>query len=788
MSDTVRRLDEALEGRYSIVRELGEGGMATVYLARDERHDREVALKVLKPELASAMGAERFLSEIAVTARLRHPNILPLFDSGEAGGLLYFVMPFVEGGSLRDRIDDEGRLPVDEAIRITGEIAEALSHAHERGVVHRDVKPGNVVFDAGHALVGDFGISRAVTATDGDRLTQTGLSLGTPTYMSPEQAAGGGDVGPPSDVYSLACIAYEMLAGEPPFSGDTSAAVIGRHLTEDPPSIRAVRPEVPAGVDRALREGLAKQPGDRPPGAADLADRLREAATAPAIAAEERRRRRARWGRTALLVAAAAGAIVGGRWLMTREAGPRFERLAVLPLANRSPDAGQEYLVAGIHEALINELTQAGITAIARQSVLQFANSDLTIREIAEAVNADAVVQGSVVPVGDSVSISATLFDGRSEESLWSSSFDGDITNILGLYRDVTRSIANEIRASLSPTQVTRLTETPTVNPEAYIAYQRGIFHAQLFTPEDLQTALTYFETALAIDSLYAPAYVGIARVWGFRAQAGMVRPAESAPIRDSLLARALAIDSTLAEARLVLAGTATWGNRNWAEGEAEFGRTLEYATSPRVEAEARIFLSHLLTILGRWTEADAHATRARELDPLNPFIVGLYAVQRGMTRRYDESIATFEEMLTRSRGAGFGMGMLADMYLLTGREDDAVRVRRTLLERNGFPDAVAALDRGLDEGGYRLAFVRAAEALETSERRAPTIEVMALYASAGELDRAMEWVEVALEEGDQNLPYLGVQPLLEPLHDRPRFREIVERLGLSLVTGSLDG
>ena len=274
MSEAVTRLNTALEGRYEIERELGEGGMATVYLAKDLKHSRHVALKVLKPELAAVVGAERFLAEIETTANLQHPHILPLFDSGEADTFLFYVMPYVEGETLRERIDRDRQLPVEEAVGIATAIANALHTAHEQGVVHRDIKPGNILMSRGEALVADFGIALAVSAGGAGRLTETGLSLGTPYYMSPEQATGDQAVGPASDTFALACVLYEMLVGEPPYPGNTAQAVLGKIIQGAPVSATAIRKSIPANVDAAIRRALEKLPADRFKGAQDFAKAL----------------------------------------------------------------------------------------------------------------------------------------------------------------------------------------------------------------------------------------------------------------------------------------------------------------------------------------------------------------------------------------------------------------------------------------------------------------------------------------------------------------------------------
>src|SRR5713101_7562275 len=260
MSDLLDRLQPALAEHYAIERELGRGGMASVYLARDLKHNRAVAVKVLRPELAAALGSERFLREVQITARLQHPHVLTLIDSGVQDGFLYYVMPYVEGESLRDRLNREHQLPLDDALQFTREVADALAYAHSRDVIHRDIKPENILLSRGHAIVADFGIARAISAAGGGNLTETGISIGTPAYMSPEQATGSKQLDGRSDIYSLGCVLYEMLVGDPPFTGTTAQAIIARALVDPPPPIRTVRQTVPVPVEQAVTKALAKVP------------------------------------------------------------------------------------------------------------------------------------------------------------------------------------------------------------------------------------------------------------------------------------------------------------------------------------------------------------------------------------------------------------------------------------------------------------------------------------------------------------------------------------------------
>ncbi len=316
----IDRLKKALAERYAIERELGQGGMATVYLASDRKHNRAVAVKVLNPELASAIGPDRFLREIEISAGLDHPHILPLYDSGEADGFLYYVMPYLEGGSLRDRLVREKQLPLDEALQIAREVADALSYAHGHDVVHRDIKPENIMLAGGHARVADFGIARAISAAGGQRLTQTGLAIGTPVYMSPEQAAGGQDIDGRSDLYSLACVLFEMLAGTPPFTG-SAESIVRQHLVAEPPAITTLRPAVPAQVAGAIMRALSKTPADRFSPAAQFADALRPPAAAPVPHFVSRSAAATDPARATIAFALASAVVLAVIWLLVLQTG-----------------------------------------------------------------------------------------------------------------------------------------------------------------------------------------------------------------------------------------------------------------------------------------------------------------------------------------------------------------------------------------------------------------------------------------------------------------------------------
>ncbi|MDX1579960.1 MAG: serine/threonine-protein kinase, partial [Gemmatimonadota bacterium] len=394
----IDRLEDALSDRYRVERELGEGGMATVYLAEDLKHGREVALKVLRPELA--LAGDRFLREIRVTAGLQHPGIVPLYDSGEAGGLLYYVMPFVEGESLRDRLDRENRIPLAAALDIARAVASTLAYAHGRGVVHRDVKPANILFSQGQPLVADFGIARAVDAAAESRLTATGHSVGTPAYMSPEQAVGEEEVDERSDVYSLGCVIHEMLTGEPPFVAPTLQAMIAKRLTEPPPTVA----DAPADVAAMLRRSLATRPVDRFATAAELARQLVELA-----AAEQTRASRERDATPA-------------------DPGPS---IVVLPLENLSPDPDNAFFADGLTEEIISDLAQVrDLRVISRTSAMRYRDTDKDLPTIARELDVRYVLEGSVRKSGNAVRVTSQLIEAVSDDHLWSGKFGGTLDDV----------------------------------------------------------------------------------------------------------------------------------------------------------------------------------------------------------------------------------------------------------------------------------------------------------------------------------------------------------------------
>jgi TolB-like protein len=535
----------ALVDRYAVEREVGRGGMATVYLARDLKHDRPVALKVLHPDLAAVLGADRFLREIGLTAQLQHPHILPLLDSGNAGGFLYYVMPYVSGQSLRDRLEQHGPLALDEAIPIIAAVATALDFAHGEGVVHRDIKPENILLHHGEAMVADFGIALALSSAAGDRITQTGISLGTPAYMSPEQASAEPLDGR-ADVYSLGCVLYELLSGAPPYTGPTAHAIIAQCLSEPVPRLSAVS-RVSSDVDHAVSTALAKAPDDRFPTAGAFAAALR--GSAPAFVPRRRPRGR-RW------VVLSAGALLvvtaGALWLRRAARGPAGPaRLAVLYFDNLSPDSDDAYLADGLTEEIISRL--GGVSRLevqSRAAVKRFRGQATDPAAIGRTLGVTYLVTGSVQRSATRVRVNVELARAASGDQVWSDTFDRPDTDVLSMEDSIAQAVAEGVVGGLAPAERQVLTARVTRNTDAYDHYLRGNWYLNRRAGEpDGRRALEEYQAALRLDPGFAEAYGRLGLVYGIYANWPWPYPGLTT---DSLLARglaaadqALALDST---------------------------------------------------------------------------------------------------------------------------------------------------------------------------------------------------------------------------------------------------
>jgi serine/threonine-protein kinase len=685
LTDALEKLRTALSGRYDIDRELGRGGMATVYLASDLRHDRPVALKVLHPDLSHALGPERFQREIRLAARLQHPHILTVHDSGEIPGeagaapVLWFTMPFVEGESLRDRLRRERQLPMEDALRIAREAAQALHYAHDHGVVHRDVKPENLLLTRdGNTLVADFGIARALSGGTGagqgaaTALTETGMSIGTPAYMSPEQASGDKALDARTDVYSLGAVLFEMLAGEPPYTGATAQQIIVKRFTDPVPSVRRTRPNVPAAIDEAIQKALAPIPADRFTSAAQLVSALHGAAATPvatpavtatavapsgagtpgATPAAPRSGRRVPVAALALGLGFLIGLGVLFAWRQSHagaesEAAANAKRVAVLPFENLG-DTADAYFAEGITDAVRGKLTGLpGMFVTASNSSNQYRGTTKSPQEIGRELGVDYLLIGKVrwakAKEGASrVQVSPELIEVRTARATWQQPFDAALTDVFKVQGDIAGQVASALNVALGSSQQRALAERPTTNLSAYDVYLKGAAaRARGSDPATVRAAVGHFERAVALDSAFAVAWAALSEASSLLYTSGL--SPQLAEQSRSAAERAIALNPRLPEGYRSLGDYYRRILSDGGRATAEYRRGLEVAPS---NADLLRVLAYAEQNRGLWEASLEHLTRSQQLDPRSALTAQALAGILVALRRYPEALAAADRAL----------------------------------------------------------------------------------------------------------------------------------------------
>jgi serine/threonine-protein kinase len=743
-----QRLELGLTGRYAVERQLGEGGMAVVYLARDLRHERSVAVKVLRPEISAEIGAERFLREIKMAAGLTHNHILPVFDSGEADGLLYYVMPNMEGLSLRHKLDRERQLSLDDALRITREVASALDYAHRHQVMHRDVKPENILLHEGAALVADFGIGKALSG--GKSITQSGISVGTPAYMSPEQASGDTSIDGRSDLYSLGCVFYEMLTGEPPFTGPNAQSIIAKRFVSPVPSVRVTR-DVPEAVDAAVTRALARTPVDRYRTGAEFAEALRH------------------------ILRTGNGSSTFG---VTEPKAAAPKAVAVLPLANMSADPENEYFSDGMTEEIINALSKVpGIHVASRSSSFAFkGKKDVDVRQVGEKLSVTSVLEGSVRKIGNRIRIAAQLVNVENGYQLWSETYDRQLEDVFAVQDEISRSIVDALKLQLGG-EASQLV-APAKNLDAYTLYLKARFHFNKFSEPALRKALDLFQNALLQDPSFARAYAGIADVWCDLAD-DWVAPDDAYPRAKAAAERALQRDPGLADAMISIGKVLCWHEWSFAEGAKSLERAVALAPN---NSEAQWVLGTALPLIGRLPEGLEAVQRAVILDPLRVEYAGWLTRFHLYAKDYAKALSSGKELLEIDEHYGRGFIWMGSAYLAMGDAETALEwfQRGQALERAVrsydamIVRALAALDRR-EEAEEILTRLEA-----ESKQHYVRSEYLAMgHAAMGDMDRAFESLERAYQARSAGMIYLHLDPGYEPLRGDPRYTEFVNRIGL---------
>ena len=762
--------------RYRVERELGRGGMATVYLAHEPRHDRPVALKVLLPEIALAVGAERFQREIRLAARLQHPHILPVFDSGEidAGGrpLFFYTMPFVEGESLRARLDREGPLPAGEALRLAREVADALDHAHRHGIIHRDVKPENILVSDGHALLADFGIAKAV-ADAGDRLTATGLSLGTPAYMSPEQATADPRIDARTDIYSLACVLHEMLAGEPPFTGPSAQAVIAKRFASSPLPLRTVRPQLPESVDTALARALALAPADRFTTASEFAAALDLKGPAP-------RRAFRLWPAAAGALVIAAAAVALWPWKRTGT-GNGLSTVAVLPFASMGGDTSDAWFAEGMADELTTALAKVpGVRVAARSSAARYRDHDEPAADIGRELGVGAVLDGTVRRAADRLRVSVELTSAGDGLVLWSDRFDREVGDVFAVQDEIAAAVVSALRGRLGTRDSSALAPRGTSDLAAYDAYLKGRFAWSKRGERGLRDAIAFFGTAVERDPSFARGHAGLAMAYVVIPFFARSFPADSAlPLAERSAERALALDSTLSDAHLALANL---HKMRWRFDEAERHFRMALALAPEDPAVLHWYGVHLYAT-GRAGEAVEQLSHAARLDPFATPISSDYTGSLWAAGRFEEALAEARRGLALDTAKSDTWLVLGLVHLALGSADSAL---------NAFVTA-RQLGTGVDVRGFESASLRAlgnaagADSIYAALRRdhaagqALGYDVAVAAIAAGDREGALEAIERTVEERHMIVSELSLpcDPRFAPLHVEPRFTAALRRAGI---------
>ena len=711
------KLRSAISGEYVIDRELGKGGMATVYLAQDPKHDRLVALKVLHPELAASLGPERFLREIKLAAKLNHPHILGLHDSGEADGFLYYVMPYIEGESLRDRLDRVQQFNIDEAIHHGRAIASALDYAHRQGIVHRDIKPENVMLYEGEAMVMDFGIAKALSQAGPETLTQTGMMIGTPAYVSPEQAAGETNLDGKSDQYSLACVIYEMLSGERPFAGATPQAVMAKRFSEMPKPLRAIRSSIPESVEKAVTKAMA-------------------------IDASGRYATSAQFGQ----------ALVSGSMITPTDTASlpqtvvsAAKSVAVLPFTNMSADVENEYLADGMAEEIINALNKVqSLRVAARTSSFAFKGKNEDVGDIGRKLKVSTVLEGSVRKMGSRLRITAQLVNVADGYHLWSERYDREMEDVFAIQDDISQAIVKALKVILTEGEKKQIEKARVENVQAYDYYLRGRQYYFIHR-KSLEYARQMFNRAVETDPEYARAYAGVADTCSLLY---MYYDAREFNLKQADYAseKALELEPDLAEAH-VARGLAISLSKRFAEAEKEFEIAMKL--DPKL-FEAPYWYGRALEAEGRFQEAVRMYDRAQVLRPED------YQAPSFLAQAY-RALGMKEEAVAADRRA---IKLMLERLELNPSDARAANL-------------LAATYASMGETQKALDYADRSMAIDPDDAML-LYNVCCTYTLLGRNDEAIGCLERAVDKGFGHREWIDHDPDLAPLRDNPRFQSIM--------------
>lgn len=814
-TDLREQLQQMLGATYTLDRELGGGGMSRVFIATESALGRKVVVKVLPPDVAAEVKVERFKREIQFLARLTHPHIVPLLAAGGEGGLFYYVMPFVQGQSLRTRIIHRGELPVAQVVRTLREVASALAFAHENGIVHRDIKPDNVLLSGGSAMVTDFGVAKALSVSTGDgdpnALTSLGIALGTPSYIAPEQATADPGMDHRADLYSLGAMGYEMLTGRPPFTARSPQAMLAAHISEQPVPLIERRPEVPPLLNSLIMSCLEKAPDRRPQRASEVIDLLdaivvpRDDGSAsstdylagtrsPATETNQNLRKRTPEGGTYrhfLMIAGGLAIIalgyVGARWILTRrEAQPAAgsqlppasptKSIAVLPLANVNGDPQNEYFSDGMSDEIMSALSKVpGLRVASRTSAFAFKGKRLDAREIGRRLNVGTLLEGSVRRDGDQLRVNVQLTNVGDNLALWSETYARRMKDVFTVQDSIAQAIVAALSLKLTGDDLVRLTHRGTDQVDAFDLYLKGRFFVNRNTEPDIRKGLGYYQEALATDPNFARAWAGVAFAWIALAD-DYVAPKDAYPRAKTAALNAIRLDPALAEARAALGAVELWYDWDFKSASRELNEAI------RLDPEgvnAYRYYGNLLKASGRFDSAMTVIRRAEQLEPLSPGRINSVALMYTTLGRYDLAIQEARKALEMDPN-------YADAFLAIGN---------ALLARRKPADAIAEFSRAPKMGNRMQSGIASAEAMLGHRDSAMKIvgdleaearhhyigpeAIAAVYFSLGDRNRGFEWLEKAYEARSAYMVLLRSDRRWDGVRSDPRFIALQRKIGV---------
>jgi serine/threonine protein kinase/Flp pilus assembly protein TadD len=794
-------------GRYEIRSPIGKGGMGEVYLARDTQLDRTVALKLLPPDVASdQQRMNRFVREAKATAALSHPNIAHIYEIGEADDVTFIAMEYVEGRTLRQYMKS-ARIPLDEALYIALQVASALSEAHAEGIIHRDIKPENIMLRPdGYVKLLDFGLAKLVEKRSQEQYTldeaptlliQTnpGMLMGTVTYMSPEQARGL-EVDGRTDIWSLGVVLYEMIAGQVPFTGQTTTDMLVSILEHRPRALSKAMPEIPIDVDRIITKAMAKRRESRYQSASDLVAAIKSL--------RQEMEFKAKLARSLQLDARATEAVTqydtkatlpsgqelsasskntGRTSLSQRRRRPRrkaIDSLAILPLANDSGEHDTEYLSDGITESIISSLSQLPkLRVMARATVFRYKGREIDPLQVGQELNVRAVLTGTVFHLNDNLLIRTELVDTTDGSRLWGEQYNRKMTDIFAIQDEIAREISEKLRFKLTGEEQKRIAKRHTDNPEAYRLYLKGRYNWNKRTPEGFKLGIEYFREAIDLDSGYALAYAGLADSYNMLGNYSELAPRDAFPRAKTAAIKALRIDETLSEARASLAYAMNGYDWDWKKAGAEFKRAIEL--KPNYATAHYWYATVHLAALGKLDEAISEMTEAQELDPLSLIINTNLGWIYYFARRYDDAVKQIHKALEIDENFNVAYFKLGQVYERQGRYEEAIAQYRRAMQLSSNLWIMPGLGHALAMTGQQDEARRLLDELlrMSHERYVSPYFVAEIYRGLGEIDLTFEWLNKAYEHHSDWLVWLGVEPALDGLRSDPRFTDLMRRVGL---------